>query len=156
MPAHEHKEVSRAPSPKSYVYVSSSESESCSPPFSPPSSPPSPSPLGNGGGQGAPPSRTPSRLSRAASIYFPSTEEREECIERSGSSLQPSVEPLAVVGEGGSTLDGSTAKVREHDLAAAPSNEQLMRRVHELERELEALKIATASAVAAVANEAAR
>lgn len=55
-------------------------------------------------------------------------------------------------------MDRSAAKVREHDhdLQATPNNEQLVRRVRELERELEALKAATASTVAAVANEAVR
>lgn len=155
MPTHEHIDVSRAPSPKSYVYVSSSESESCSPPLSPSSSPPSS--LTNGEGQGHSRSRTPSRLGRTASIYFPSTEETEECTERSGSSAQqPFSEPTSVVEEGASALDESTAKGCGHDLQATPNNEQLARRVHELERELETLRAATASAVAAVASEAAR
>eukprot|EP00903_Cladosiphon_okamuranus_P005340 g5337.t1 len=158
MPPHELIHVSRAPSPKPYVYVSSSESESCSPPFSPSSSPPSPSssPLANGEGQGTPSLRTPSRLRQEASIYFPSTEEKDESTERGGSSLQPPAGPLAVVGEGGVAMDGSMVKVHKPDLQAKSSNEQLVRRVHELERELEALKVATPTAVAALAKEAAR
>eukprot|EP00752_Nemacystus_decipiens_P001758 g1699.t2 len=160
MPTHEHIEVSRAPSPKSYVYVSSSESESCSPPFSPSSSAPSPSPspVANGDGYGITSSRTPSRLSQAASIYFPKNEEKEERTGSISNSPWPSSKSVPLFGEGASAFDGSTAKMREDDFNAAPNTEQLVRRVHELERELEALKDAStsASAVVEVAKEVVR
>lgn len=44
----------------------------------------------------------------------------------------------------------------EHVLQAMTNNEELVRRVHELESQLEILRAATASAVAAVASEASR
>lgn len=163
MPTHELTEVSRAPSPKSYVYVSSSESETYSPPLSPLSSPPSPSPLplANGEGEGQTTSRLPSRLSQEARIYFPSAEDSgddQECTESIGSPWQQasSEPPVPVEGKGPTAVDGSTAKAREDEPQASSNNEELVRRVKQLERELEALKAATSSAVYAVAAESAR
>lgn len=148
MPIHEQPGVSRAPSPKSYVYVSSSESDTGSPSQSPSSSWSSPAVNREKNS----PSRTPSRLYRDASAFFPDTE--EECtIDRSGSRPPyASTEPPPEEDRGASVPAGSGSSISElseiEELNATPSNAELLRRVQELEEELATLRAATAAAAA--------
>ncbi|CAM9169048.1 unnamed protein product [Ectocarpus fasciculatus] len=158
MPKHERSDVPHDASPKPYVYVSSSESETYSPPHSPSSLSP-PSPAANGVGEGGTSVRPPPRLSQGASIYFPSAQENDpdECV---GGSVEEADNPptgtspsfAEGTGKDKGVEDDSTAPaVGEPDSQTTPSNEELVRRVHELEAELKALRMSAAAAAAEAA-----
>lgn len=159
MPKHEQSDVPHDASPKPYVYVSSSESETCSPPLSPSSLSP-PSPAANGVGEGGASSSAPPHLSREASVYFPSAQEHDsaECV---GGGVQEADNPPTVtspsVAEGtvrdeGVEGDSAALAFGEPDPQTTPGNEELVRRVHELEAELKALRMSAAAAAEAAAK----
>lgn len=139
-------EVARAPSPKSYVYVSSSESDTGSPPVSPRLS-------RAANREEKSPSTTPSRLYPDASAFFPDT--GEECAVDSSGNLPPhaSFEPPPEGRAGSANVpadSSSISELSENDvLGVTPSNAELLLRVQELQEELEALRTATAAAPAA-------
>lgn len=159
IPKHEPSDVPHDASPKPYVYVSSSESETCSPPLSPSSLPP-PSPAANGVGEGGTSSSTPAHLSRGASVHFPSAQENDpaECVGGSveGTDNSPTVmSPSLAEGtarDEGVEGDSNTPAVGEPDPQTTLSNEELVRRVHELEAELKALRMSAAAAAEAAAK----
>jgi len=138
--------------------VSSSESDTGSPPQSPSSSwaSPSPSPVAVNREKSSPSrTRTPLRLNRDSSAFFPGAE--EECIVDSNVSRPPNAStelpPVEDRARGASVPAGSVSSISElsenEELNVSPSNEQLLRRVQELEEEIETLRAATAAAAAA-------
>ncbi|CAM9600860.1 unnamed protein product [Ectocarpus sp. 4 AP-2014] len=159
MPKHEQSDVPHDASPQPYVYVSSSESETCSPPLSPSSLSP-PSPAAHSVGEGGASSSAPPHLSVEASVYFPSSQEDDsaECV--GGGVEEADIPPTVTspsVGEGtvrdeGVGGDSAVLAFGEPDPQTTRSNEELVRRVHELEAELRVLRMSAAAAAEAAAK----
>lgn len=104
----------------------------------------------------------PSRLSREASIYFPTAEDANSTEGDNGGSDRIEQQAPSKLRRGGRPIVaedgargmnasvGSPSRVGEHDPQATPSNEELVLRIKALEEELQALRAATVAATATV------
>lgn len=143
IPAHDRRDIPHAPSPTSYVCVSSSDSDSDSPSYC--------SQPDAGRQEGSPTSR--SRVSSDASVHFSRAALRGSLkgTSREGktaASKPQRVEDLPVLKDAESfqSLSGKAVKADEVDGQGSAKYEELIVRVQELEQEVAALRAAAAAA----------